>query len=200
MFKTSLLAVILATSVARAQGTDTAAGAPIQPSVGGDPYQKGAKGLELPLTLLTNVAHELGGLSLAEPIPTVDLLYFLSDKAALDVLAGFNLHYQQTIDPMTMMTTSTTVFGFAVGLGYRMYKHDGKLHSYVEPRGRIFMGDVSRSQTFGLGGGVVFGLERNLTDWVALSGSAGADVRATNSFKDVQVVPAVDLSAIFYWK
>jgi hypothetical protein len=200
MFKSSVLAVVLATSFAHAQGTDTPASAPIEPSVGGDPYQKGAKGLEFPLTLLTNLTHELSSLSMAEPIPTIGLLYFASDKAALDVLVGFNLHYQETIDPTTMMPTSTTVFGFAAGLGYRMYKHDGKLHTYLEPRGRLFWGDVNRTPTFGFGGGAVFGLERSLADWVALSGSVGGDVRVTNKFKDVQVVPSIDLSAIFYWK
>jgi hypothetical protein len=196
MFKTSLLALVLVASAAHAQGTDTAA--PAAPA--GDAYQKGTLGFSFPITLLSNFTNELTGLTRAEPVPTVDMLYFLSDKAALDFIAGINLHYQQVIDPVTMMKSNTTVFGFAAGVGYRMYSHSGKLHKFIEPRGELFMGDTSRSPTFGFAAGFALGFERELVDWLALSGAVGGQVVVTNSFNDVQLVPVADLSAIFYFK
>jgi len=194
MFKTSLLALVLASAVVHAQGTDTA------PAPAGNQYQKGAIGFEFPITLLSNFSGQLTGLTRAEPVPTVDVLYFLSDKAALDLIAGLNLHYEQTVDPVTMMTSNTTIFGFALGVGYRMYKHNGKLHSFLEPKGALFWGDTSRSPTFGLSGGVAFGLERELTDWFALNGTVGGVLLATNKFNDIQLVPTANLAAVFYMK
>jgi hypothetical protein len=202
MFKISLLALLLSTAVAHAQAPDAGAPAAAAPAavMGDDPFQKGTIGLSFPFTLLSNVAGSVEGLAVAEPIPTVNVLYFMSDKAAVDLIGGINLHDEQTVDATTMMTTSTTVFGFSLGAGYRMYKHDGKMHSFVEPSVALFMGDTSRSQTFGLRGGFQYGLERLLTDWMSLSGAIGGAIIATNKFDDIQLVPTANLAATFYFK
>jgi hypothetical protein len=199
MIKKTLLGVTLlaATGVASAQDTATA---PVAlPGDTGGIYQKGTLGFSLPITLLSNITSIVGGV--AEPVPTVDVVYFLSPKAAVDLIVGINVHhYEMVTNAIPPATETTTVFGFALGLGYRLYTHKGKLHSYLEPSGVLDWADTSNSAAFGLRLGAAFGAERELADWMSLSGSIGAGLDLQNKFKDIQLTPTANLAANFYWK
>src|SRR5690348_10541458 len=118
MFKTSLLALLLFTATARAQDEPTeptptpaapAAAAPAAGSAGGA-FQKGTLGFSLPIALISNLG---GAISiLTEPVSTVDVVYFLDGKSAIDVIAGINLHHEAITNNATPpVTTTTTLFG-----------------------------------------------------------------------------------------
>ena len=92
------------------------------------------------------------------------------------------------------------MFGFAAGIGYRMYHHDGKLHRFRGRRASCSWATRATARAFGIAVGVELGLEREIADWLALSGAIGGQVLATNSFNDLQVAPTADLSATFYFK
>jgi len=195
-----LLAAIPA--VGHAQSTDTTPPAtpPTTPEpamAAGGAFQKGTLGFELPIATDEGLVL-LGG---TDQVTAIDILYFLSDKTALDLIAGINLHYEQVVSmSVPPTTTSQTVFGFEVGAGYRIYTHKGIIHSYIEPALRLGMTDSSVSESFFLNGGMQLGAERMLNDWLSLSGAFGAAVNFTNSFKDIRLGPTATLAANFYWK
>src|SRR5437868_5881932 len=83
--------LVAETGAARAQTPEAAPAA--MPA--GDPFQKGTLGFGFPITLLTNIVAPAPGLEL---IPTVNVLYFLDNKAAVNLIGGFNLHKRQVPD------------------------------------------------------------------------------------------------------
>ena len=190
----SLLAV--APTVAGAQTPDNPGGTPPAATSGGDPYQKGTLGVAIPVATASSI--NVSSL-LFEPVPTVDILYFLDPRAAVDIIAGINLHKEQISAGMPPVTMDKTVFGFAAGAGYRMYKHMDKLHSFIEPAVSIGWADTSNSSSFALHLAGYFGAERTVTDWFAFAGAIGAGVNFTNSFKDIQLATTATLFANFYW-
>lgn len=205
MFKNSLIAIALLAGSAAAQGTDaTPAPAPAPAPMPGvtsatDAFQKATLGVTFGL----NLSSELGPATLGESVPTIGLMYFLSDKAALRLTAGLNLHKEQIVNNATPpMASDTTLFGFALGAGYRMYKpvKVGRVHPYLEPEARLVWPDTSQSSTVLLGLGGQFGVECLLADWFSLSGGIGADLDFTNSFKDIRFATAGRLAANLYWR
>lgn len=186
-------ALVAGSATARAQDPEPA------PAPGGadEAFRKGTLGFSLPITLLSNVAG--GVLGTAERVPTVDIVYFLSDKAAVDLIAGLNFHRRETVGP-TGMTESSNLFGFAAGAGYRMYTSKNNLRSFIEPQGVLYWPDTATSSTFSLQLGAAMGLERNLTPWFSFSGALGLALNFTNSFKDIQLATSANLAANLYWK
>jgi len=191
-------------AVSHAQTPDTTPPAtppttPEPPMAAGGAFQKGTLGFELPIA--TDEGLVLLDTGSADQLTVVDILYFLNDKTALDLIAGINLHYEQVVSMSVPPTTaSQTVFGFELGLGYRLYTHKGIVHSYIEPTVKLGMTDSSVSESFFLNGGLQLGAERFLNDWLSLSGAFGAAVNFTDSFKDIRLGPTATLAANFYWK
>jgi hypothetical protein len=200
MFKKTLLVIALCSATASAQGTETPAPAPAPvPMPGGDAFQKGTLGI----TFALNLSAELGPTTLGEPVPTIGIMYFLSDKAALRLTAGLNIHKEQVVNNATPpMSMDTTVVGFALGAGYRMYKpvKAGRVHPYLEPEVNLAMPDTSQSSSLLFGVGGQFGVEAQLADWFTLSGGIGADLDFQNSFKDIRFATAGRFAANLYWK
>jgi len=206
MFKKSFFAIALASATAAAQGTEPAAPAAApapapMPGVssGTDAFQKGTLGLTFGLDLGSELAPSS---ATGERVPTIGIMYFLSDKAALRLTAGLNLHKEETVNNATPpVAMDTTVFGFALGAGYRMYKpvKVGRVHPYLEPEARLVWPDTSQSSTVLLGIGAQFGVECELADWFSLSGGIGGDLDFTNSFKDIHLATAGRLAANLYW-
>ncbi len=200
MFSTRTIALIGAlvtgtASVAHAQTADT--GTPGSAPAGADEaFHKGTLGFAFPFTLLSNVAGSVTGV--VERVPTVDLVYFLSDKAAVDVVVGLNFHREQVVDAMGN-GVDTNLFGFALGAGYRMYSSKNNLRSFIEPQVVLNWADTSNSATFGIDLGAALGLERNLTPWFSISGAVGGALNFANSFKDIQLATSANLAANLYW-
>jgi hypothetical protein len=186
--------IALVTGLATAAHAQEPAPAPAPSS--DDAFRKGTLGLSFPITLLTNVAG--GVLGAAERVPTVDIVYFLGDKAAVDVIAGINFHRQQTLNAMAM-TVDTNQFGFAAGVGYRLYSSKNSLRSFIEPQAVLSWPDTSASETFTIDLGVGMGVERNFTPWFSVSGSIGGALTFTNSFKDIQLATTTNLAVNLYW-
>jgi len=200
MFSTRTIALIGAlvtatATVAQAQETDMSAPAP---AAGGpdEAFHKGTLGFAFPFTLISNVSGSVGGL--VEKVPTVDIVYFLSDKAAVDVVVGLNFHRKQALDAMGG-GVDTNQFGFAIGAGYRMYSSKNNLRSFIEPQLVLNWADTADSATFGLNAGAALGLERNLTPWFSISGAVGGALNFANSFKDIQLATSANLAANLYW-
>jgi hypothetical protein len=212
MFKKSMLAITLlgaTTGVAAAQGTDLGGDVTPPPVVAPNPtpmtpagsaggfYEKGTLGISVPFLSFSNIF----GLAVGEPVPTVDIVYFLNDKAALDLIAGINLHKEQVSAGAPPVTSDQTTFGFAVGVGYRMYKHhSSKVHSFIEPQLVLDWPDSSSGDALQLRLAGNFGLEAALTDWFSFSGTVGVGLNFANSFKDIQLATQSSLAANFYWK
>ena len=207
MFKKSLIAIALcaASATAGAQGTETTPAPAVTPAPmpgvtsGTDAFQKATLGVTFGL----NLSSELGPATLGETVPTIGLMYFLSDKAAVRLTAGLNVHKEQIVNNATPpMATDTTLFGFALGAGYRMYKpvKVGRVHPYLEPEARLLWPDTSQTSTVLVGVGGQFGVECLLGDWFSLSGGIGADLDFTNSFKDIHFATAGRLAANLYWR
>jgi hypothetical protein len=202
MFKNSLIAIALWSATAAAQGTEPAAAPAATPAPmpgvtsGTDAFQKATLGVTFGLS-------SEGRTTLGEPVPTIGLMYFLSDKAALRLTAGLNLHKEQIVNNATPpMASDTTVFGFALGAGYRMYKpvKVGRVHPYLEPEARLAWPDTAQSSTVLVGLGAQFGVECLMGDWFSLSGGIGGDLNFTNSFKDIQLASVGRLAANLYWR
>lgn len=203
MFSTRTIAFIGALgigSATAAQAQEVDMGTPPAPTAapaGADQaFHKGTLGFTFPFTLVTNVAGSV--LGTGEKVPTVDIVYFLSDKAAVDVIVGLNFHRKQTIDA-TMMVTDTNLFGFAAGAGYRMYSSKNNLRSFLEPQLVLNWADTADTATFAVNAGAAMGLERNVTPWFSISGAVGGSLNFTNSFKDIQLATSANLAANLYW-
>ena len=190
LFAMSALALGAATAHAQEAVPDVVPAGPTS----NDPFQKGTLGISVPI--VSSVGRVL---ITSDPVPTIDFVYFIDSKAALDIIAGINVHKEEVTSGTPPTTNSQTIFGFAIGGGYRMYKHMDKLHSFIEPSLIVSSADTSTSAalTFRVGGD--FGLERMLTDWLSLSGKIGGGVSFANSAKDIQFVTAGALAANFYW-
>lgn len=187
-------------TAAHAQEVDMGTPAPTAaPAAGGadEAFHKGTLGFAFPFTLISNVAGSVGGLF--ERVPTVDVVYFLSDKAAVDLIGGVNFHHKQVFDAAGA-SSDTNVFGFAIGVGYRMYSSKNNLRSFIEPQLVLSMPDTATGSSFTANAGAAFGLERNLTPWFSLSGAVGGSVNFTNSFKDIQLATSANLAANLYWR
>jgi hypothetical protein len=212
MLKNSILAITLlalTSGIAAAQGTDLGGTvpapttpaptttAPAAPSSDGA-FQKGTLGIQVPFL---TVGSLLSAVTSAEPVPTIDFIYFLSDKAALDLIAGINLHKEEvTSNAVPPTTTDTTIFGFAVGAGYRMYSRKGGTSAFIEPSLVLDWPDSSESASLQLRLAGNFGLERMIVDWFSISGTIGGGLNFANSFKDIQLATQASLAANFYWK
>lgn len=205
MFKNSMILIALGATTAAAQGTDPAAPAPANPApmpgvaAGGDAFAKGTLGVTFGL----NLSAELGPATLGETVPTIGLMYFLSETAALRLTGGINLHKEQVVNNATPpMATDTTLFGFALGAGYRMYRpvKVGRVHPYIEPEAHLYWPDTSQSSQVLVGVSGQFGVECMLGDWFSLSGGIGAGLDFTNSFKDIKLATAGRLAANLYWR
>lgn len=200
MFKKSLLVTVLVALpvAARAQNVDAGGTvtAPVQPMVTtGDVWKAGTLGLSVPFFSLSQLAA-----GTFESVPTIDLVYFLDAKSAVDLIAGINLHKRQVTAGTPPMTSDQTSFGFAAGVGYRVYTHKGALHSYLEPKGVLSWSDTSNSASLSLRAAFDFGLERMIADWFSFSGTLGAGIAFSNKFNDIQLATAASLAANFYWR
>lgn len=210
MFNMSIAILLATTATAYAQGeVDMTSGegmpasaAPVSvPGVtsSGAPFAKGTLGLSLPVTLLSNITSAVS--LTAERVPTVNVLYFLSDKAAVELIGGINVHktrqYNQATPPMP---EDVTIFGFAVGAGYRIYTHRNKVATFIEPQLLMSWDNTSDSATLSFEALGAFGVEAMLTDWCSLSGAIGGGVSLGNKAKDIQLATTANLAANLYWK
>jgi hypothetical protein len=201
MFSTRTIALIGAlvtatATVAQAQETDMSAPPPAAAGGPDEAFHKGTMGFAFPFTLISNVGGSVGGL--IERVPTVDLVYFLSDKAAVDVIVGLNFHRKQALDAMGN-GLDTNLFGFAIGAGYRMYSSKNNLRSFIEPQLVLNWADTSSNDALGINAGAALGLERNLTPWFSISGAVGGALNFANSFKEIQLATSANLAANLYW-
>jgi hypothetical protein len=212
MFNKSMLAmVMLSATVAYAEGeidmtgdanakvaSDTAVAVPgVAP--GGGPWQKGTLGVSFPITLLSNITSAVS--LTAERVPTINGLYFLNEKAALDLVAGVLVHKSRYYDnAMPPVPHDQTNFGFAVGLGYRMYKHTDKFHTFLEPQGVLAWANVSDSATLELSGLFMLGAEAMFTEWASLQGAIGGGMTANGTFDDIKFATNANLAVNLYWK
>lgn len=166
---------------------------------GGGPWQKGTYGISLPFTLLSNITSAVS--LTAERVPTINGLYFLDEKRALDLVAGVLVHKTRFYDnSMPPVPKDQTNFGFALGLGYRMYKHTDKFHTFLEPQGVLAWANVSDTATLELSGLVMIGAEAMFTEWASLSGSVGGGITANGKFEDIKVATNANLAVNMYWK
>ena len=211
MLKNSIVAITLlalTSGIAAAQGTDVGGTvpAPTTPAPttttaapSGDVFSKGTLGIQVPFLTVGSLLS--AATAATEPVPEIDFIYFLSDKAALDLIAGINLHKEEiTSNAVPPTTADTTIFGFAVGAGYRMYSRKGGLSAFIEPSLVLAWPDSSQSAALQLRLAGNFGLERMLTDWLSLSGTIGGGLNFANSFKDIQLATQAGLAVNFYWK
>ncbi len=210
MFNKTIAFILLSAGVAHAQGDiDMTGGSTPEPAAppvavagvnsSGAPFTKGTLGLSFSMTLLSNLSSAVSLTS--EQVPTVDVLYFLSETAAIDIVAGLNLHKTQEYDLSTPpMAKDVTRFGFAVGAGYRMYKHRDHVATFIEPRLVLDWSHASDSATLAIEGLGLFGVEAMLASWCSVSGAIGAGVNLTNKFKDIQLATTGLLAANLYWK
>lgn len=191
----------IAAGTARAESVDPSptppSTDPVPTAPGTGPFQKGTLGLGFPVTLLSNVG---GGLVLGEPVPTINLLKFLSDKAAIDLIFGLNLHKTTQATGTPPVSEDVTIFGFALGAGYRMYKHKETLHTFIEPSLTLNWVDVSNSNQLSILLAGNFGVERTITDWMSFAGAIGVGLNLANEFKDIKLATQATLSVNLYWK
>jgi hypothetical protein len=164
---------------------------------GGEAYQSGTLGFSIPFTVI-GAATGGGGVA-GEPVPAVDIVYFLDDKAALDLIVGLNLHRGHTVSAMGAASDSTLI-GAAAGLGYRMYSSKNGLRSFLEPQAVIRWPDTSNTDALSVNIGGTFGVERNLTPWFSVSGAVGVTLNLASKFKDIQLASAATLAANLYWR
>ena len=213
MFNKSMLAMIMfsaATAQAQAEidmsgdasaDTKTAPAAVAVPGVapGGGPWQKGTLGVSFPVTLLSNITSAVS--LTAERVPTINGLYFLNEKAALDMVVGVLVHkstfYDNSVPPVGKDQTN---FGFALGLGYRMYKHTDKFHTFFEPTAVLAWANVAETATLELSGLAQIGVEAMFTEWASLQGAVGGGVTANGTFDDIKLATNANLAVNLYWK
>ena len=165
----------------------------------GAPFTKGMLGLSFPVTLLSNITSAVS--LTGERVPTIDLLYFTSEKTALDIVLGLNVHktviYNSATPPMP---SDATYVGFAAGVGYRMYKHRNRVATFFEPQVVLEWTNLQDSATFGVNAYGLFGAEVMLADWASLSGAIGPGASVGNKFDDLQLATTAELAANLYWK
>jgi hypothetical protein len=173
--------------------TPTPAATPMTPSSGG-PFQKGAMGIS------TGIAGGFGASYI------VDFAYFLSDKAAVDIFGGLQLVHTPDTSVAPAASNAVTAFGFAAGIGYRMYTHKGQtIHTYIQPFGLLQSTDVGHAaDTFAIAVGANFGAEAFVNDWLSFRGQIGAALNASSiPSKTLQVIGVGTTTGAFvnvYWK
>ena len=202
MLKNSLLAftaLCAAATVASAEDevtppTPTPAPTPMAPT-GGGPFTKGTLGFSVAVPG-------------AAPGYLADVVYFLSDKAALDLLAGVVFtHAPGTPATATMPAgDATNALGFSLGAGYRMYTHKGAtIHTYIQPYGLLSTLDVGNAKdNFALQVGGNFGAEAFVNDWLSFRGQVGAAIGFNstpgNTLATIGFATTTGLFADVYWK
>jgi hypothetical protein len=191
-------------SAAAAGGTAaTTAGDQMAPSGSGPAiFKAGTMGISIPLVFFN---LDLGGLAgtTAPVVNTVNITKFQDANNALDIILGVRLAVTpDTVDMAGNPVAGATTFGFAAGLGYRMYKHHtGKISTFLEPQAIVSVGDVSSfADVLTIGIGARMGVECMFTDWFSVMGSIGAQVDFSDKFKDIELTtPTSGLTANFYW-
>ncbi|HEX3760420.1 MAG TPA: hypothetical protein VHW23_17005, partial [Kofleriaceae bacterium] len=168
---------------------------------GGEAYQGGTLGFSIPITSIGGATSAAAG----EPVPTVDIVYFLDNKAALDLIVGANIHRKHAAAVATGMGTTagggdSTLIGAAAGLGYRIYSSSNGLRAFLEPQAVISWPDTSTTDALTVNLGGSFGVERNLTPWFSVSGAVGASLNLASTFKDIQLATSAKLAANLYWR
>lgn len=173
-----------------AEPTPTPTG-PSDMGAGGGPFKKGSLGFSVAVPGAT-------------PPYVLDIAYFLGEKAAIDIFLGLNFAKTPGVtDPITMMTTGGgSVFGFAVGGGYRMYKKvSDKIYTYIQP---YLLLNAPTTEEIGdalqitLGGN--FGGEAFLTDWFSFRGQVGAAFQIAQAGDVINAATTTGLFANVYWK
>lgn len=189
-------------SAAAAGGTAaTDAGNQMAPSGSGPAiFKSGTMGISIPL-----VFFSLSGLATTPTVDTVNITKFQDANNALDIILGVRLAVtpDTTTGNPPVTVPGATTFGFAAGLGYRMYKHHtGKISTFLEPQAVVSVVDVSNfADALTLGVGARMGVECMFTDWFSVSGSIGAQVAFSQKFKDIELTtPTSGLTANFYWE
>ncbi len=143
------------------------------------------------------------GLSFALPAggaPTVGAAYFLDANRAVRAELGFAVSSSQ---PDVPMAERTTVTGFSVEVGYRMYRDwVGGLRPFLQPG--VFLskaaqeGDTGDLIAVALTGSL--GIEYLFTDRFSLGGATGLSLLASHGFDDISLTTATSaLFASFYW-
>jgi hypothetical protein len=217
MFNKPLLAIVMLSAMAAhaqpeidmtgdasAEATPERAVTPIPvvvPGVapGGGPWQKGTYGISLPFTLLSNITSAVS--LTAERVPQISGLYFLGETRALELVAGVLVHKSRFYDnSMPPVPRDQTNFGFALGLGYRMYKHTDKFHTFLEPQAVLAWANVADTATLELSGLAMIGAEAMFTEWASLAGSVGGGVTANGTFDDIKLATNANLAVNLYWK
>ena len=132
-----------APAIAFAQGDDTGmGGAPAQTTTPTTASPGSEPGATSPTGSPPEIFHH-GTMGLSFDVattasnPVIDLTYFTDPATAYDII--FGLSYAHTQSMTTGMPPVTTpgadLFGFTLGLGYRMYRHhSSKVHLYLEQR------------------------------------------------------------------
>jgi hypothetical protein len=188
-----------AAAVAAARAKETAAATAAEATSGGggggEAYHHGTLGFSIPFAAVSDGA---GGVA-AEPVSTVDIVYFLDDKSALDLIVGINVHRKHAAAAMGG-TSDSTLIGAAAGLGYRMYSASNGLRSYLEPQAVISWPDTSSTDSLGVNLGGAMGLERNVTPWFSVSGEVGVALNFASKFQDIRLATAARLAANLYWQ
>jgi hypothetical protein len=166
-------------------------------------FKHGTMGLSIPISLLTIDLGALGGTT--ETVPTANVLYFSDPTTAFDLIVGLNLHHTEdtTTGNPPVPVAGGTIFGVAVGAGYRMYKHhSARIHTFLEPSVLVAINDFGNAaDTVSLRAGAALGAEAMFTEWFSVSGTIGAGVSFTQKFKDIQLATFTSgLSANFYWE
>ncbi|HTJ44673.1 MAG TPA: hypothetical protein VL463_21355 [Kofleriaceae bacterium] len=192
------------TDVSNAGGTATTTAGDQMAATGSGPaiFKHGTMGLSLPISLFTIDLAGLGGTTTPAVHP-VNILMFQDNANALDLILGVNLAVTPDgVDQAGNPVAGATTFGFAAGLGYRMYKHHSeRIHTFLEPRAFIGVNDVSSfADVLTLSVGANLGAEAMFTEWFSVSGTIGASADFSQKFKDINVGTFTGgLSANFYW-
>jgi hypothetical protein len=130
----------------------------------------------------------------------------MDSNNALDLILGIDFHVTPDtvtgMPPNQMTVPGATTFGFALGAGYRMYKHhSARIHTFLEPFGKIEVTDTSVfADVLKIDLGANLGAECMFTDWFSVSGTIGAQATFATKFKDIEVATATaGLAANMYW-
>jgi hypothetical protein len=209
MFNKSIALILILTAAAHAEGEVDMTGGGTAPAAApvavagvnssGAPFTKGTLGLSCSWTLLSYLSSAVS--LTAERVPTVNVLYFLSESAAVDIVAGLNIHKTQVYNNATPpMASDVTRVGFAAGAGYRMYTHRDRVATFIEPLVVLEWTNLSDAATREISALGQFGVEAMLNGWASLSGAIGAGVSLANKFNDLQLATTANLAANLYWK